>query len=229
MSAPTLIQVDLSVKSFRRAASFKGISITFSQARTKVVTILLTLCGLLGVSQLATAEDPVYFADANFEHSDLTFTFQMNLRYPGQNWPLTIEVSRQLGSPDFSFVGTGLHKVAVDGFNALHQSEFGHVRDNEMPEVTGVRLTTSAQTAVPPVGEGFTAPLLVPKPSKTRRANLGEGYSETAIYHGPDLKPGSEIKGPGIIEESFKTHVVYPGWKARIDDAGDYELLKMGR
>ncbi len=31
--------------------------------------------------------------------------------------------------------------------------------------------------------------------------------------------------GPAIIEENFTTIVVYPGWNARLDDAGDYELV----
>jgi len=34
------------------------------------------------------------------------------------------------------------------------------------------------------------------------------------------------VASPAIIEESFTTIVVYPGWKARVDDAGDYELVK---
>jgi hypothetical protein len=36
------------------------------QARTKVLVSLLALVGLLGLSPFAMAEDPVYFADANF-------------------------------------------------------------------------------------------------------------------------------------------------------------------
>ena len=31
---------------------------------------------------------------------------------------------------------------------------------------------------------------------------------------------------PGIIEETFTTIVVYPDWNARVDDAGDYELVR---
>jgi N-methylhydantoinase A len=33
--------------------------------------------------------------------------------------------------------------------------------------------------------------------------------------------------GPAVIEETFTTIVVYPGWKAQVDDAGDYELRKV--
>jgi len=31
--------------------------------------------------------------------------------------------------------------------------------------------------------------------------------------------------GPAIIEESFTTVVVYPGWRAVLDQSGDYVLL----
>ncbi len=41
--------------------------ISFLRARTKAVVILMTLVGLFGLSQLAMAEDPVYFADANLK------------------------------------------------------------------------------------------------------------------------------------------------------------------
>jgi N-methylhydantoinase A len=35
------------------------------------------------------------------------------------------------------------------------------------------------------------------------------------------------VTGPAIIEETFTTIVVYPGWKAEVDDAGDYELTRV--
>ena len=65
-----------------------------------------------------------------------------------------------------------------------------------------------------------------PKPSKSRRANLGQGFKDTPVYLGSDLLPGQLIASPAIIEESFTTIVVYPGWTARVDDAGDYELVR---
>ena len=41
--------------------------ISFLRARTKVAVILMALVGLLGLSSLAMAEDPVYFADASLK------------------------------------------------------------------------------------------------------------------------------------------------------------------
>jgi N-methylhydantoinase A len=57
-----------------------------------------------------------------------------------------------------------------------------------------------------------------------RRANLGRGFEDTAIHRGPALSPGDVVPSPAVIEETFTTIVVYPGWEARVDDAGDYLL-----
>jgi N-methylhydantoinase A len=65
-----------------------------------------------------------------------------------------------------------------------------------------------------------------PSPTGTRRANLGAGFEEVAIHRGPDLRPGDTIASPAIIEETFTTIAVYPGWQATMDDAGDYVLSR---
>jgi N-methylhydantoinase A len=46
------------------------------------------------------------------------------------------------------------------------------------------------------------------------------------VYRGPELVPGDRIPAPGIVEETFTTIVVYPGWEAVVDDAGDYRLQR---
>ena len=89
-----------------------------------------------------------------------------------------------------------------------------------------MRLATQIETPSPIVGKGFTAPKMPALPAKSRSVNLGHGYQATDIFLGADMKPGNEVTGPAIIEESFTTIVVYPGWKAQVDDAGDYELIR---
>jgi N-methylhydantoinase A len=126
-----------------------------------------------------------------------------------------------------SFVTAALGADAVAAFNERHMEEFGHVRDGEGPEITGVRLVTCVQTPSPRVVRGFGAPTVAARSTRTRRANLGGGYHETNIFLGSDLRPGHEVAGPAIIEETFTTIVVYPGWKAHVDDAADYELTRV--
>ena len=104
--------------------------------------------------------------------------------------------------------------------------EYGHARQGEAPEITGVRLVASTEIPRPHFSGGFTAQRRTAVPAKQRRANLGQGFCATDIYRGADLEPGHDIPGPAIIEENFTTIVVYPGWNARLDDAGDYELVR---
>jgi N-methylhydantoinase A len=167
-----------------------------------------------------------YFADANFSAEKVIAKYQMNMRYAGQNWSLTFDVKTNKGLHDLSFVDGDLGRKAIESFNKRHMEEYGHVRAGETPEVTGVRLGTYVETPSPIVVKGFGAPAVAASVAKTRRANLGTGYNETNIFVGASLKPGHEVVGPAIIEETFTTIVVYPGWKARVDDAGDYELTR---
>ncbi len=168
-----------------------------------------------------------YFADANFPRPQVTAKYQINMRYRGQNWALSFDMHTSKGAQDLSFVNDTLGAKAFEAFNKRHMEEFGHIREDEIPEIIGVRLATSVDTPSPVVGKGLSANTVAAKIARTRRANLGEGYKETNVYRGEDLKPGYEVKGPAIIEETFTTIVVYPGWKARVDDAGDYELTKV--
>lgn len=168
-----------------------------------------------------------FFGDAGFSAGQVTAKYQMNMRYPGQNWALTFDVAVNKGLDDLSFADESLGSRAIDAFNKRHTEEYGHIREGEMPEVTGVRLATSVETPSPNVATGFGAATAPVKPVKRRRANLGHGFAETDIFRGSDMAPGHEVTGPAIIEETFTTIVVYPGWKAQVDDAGDYELTKV--
>ena len=168
-----------------------------------------------------------HFAEAGFARQDVMARYQLNMRYPGQNWSLTFDIRVNSGLEDLSFVTEALGPQAIASFNKRHMEEFGHVREGEIPEITGVRLVSYVDTPAPRVTQGFSTPVFTPKSASTRRANLGGGYRETPIFLGSQLAPGNEIAGPAIVEETFTTIVVYPGWKARVDDAGDYELTRV--
>jgi N-methylhydantoinase A len=167
-----------------------------------------------------------FFTAAGFAKERVRADYQLNMRYPGQNFALTFNVRGDGKLGDLSFVGEGLGQKAIALFNERHMAEYNHIREHEVPEITGARLVTRVHTISPKVTSGFTANSATPNPAKRRRANLGQGFAETPVFMGSDLGPGNAIAGPAIIEESFTTIVVYPGWTARVDDAGDYELVK---
>ena len=167
-----------------------------------------------------------YFTDAQFKPGEVVADYQLNMRYPGQNFALTFNVKANAGLHDLSFIDESLGAQAIAQFNQRHMEEYNHIRAHEVPEVTGVRLATHVVTPSPSTVSGFTAKPSAAKPAKTRRANLGQGFAEVPVYLGGELVPGNKVAGPAIIEESFTTIVVYPGWQARVDDAGDYELVR---
>jgi N-methylhydantoinase A len=167
-----------------------------------------------------------YFLAGGFKRDDMTAHYQLNLRYPGQNWSLTVDLETRVGARDLAWVEEGVGERAKELFHSLHEQEYGHRREVEEPEITGVRLATSISIEKPTFGSGLTAARRLVEPVKTRRANLGQGFAETGIHHGPDLRPGDVVEAPGIIEETFTTIVVYPGWEALVDDAGDYILQR---
>ncbi len=175
--------------------------------------------------QLCTRAEK-YFTDAQFGIDQIVADYQLNMRYPGQNFALTFNVKATAKLHDLSFIDETLGARAIELFNQRHMDEYNHIRDHEVPEVTGVRLATHVPTPSPSAKGGFTAKASPAKPAKTRRANLGQGFKDTPIYLGSDLAPGNEVAGPAIVEETFTTIVVYPGWNARVDDAGDYELVR---
>ena len=168
-----------------------------------------------------------YFSEAHFKLEEVNFRYQMNMRYPGQNWALSFDIQVSQGLDDMTFIDADIGQRAIEAFNNRHMEEYGHIRDHEVPEITGVRLATSVSTASPRVGVGFSAARKPAPVAGTRRANLGDGFRETAIVSGPELQPGHQVSGPAIIEETFTTIVVYPGWNAVVDDCGDYELTRV--
>jgi N-methylhydantoinase A len=168
-----------------------------------------------------------FLAAAGFARDDVTTRYQLNLRYPGQNWALAVDVAETKGVRDLSFASVALRELVIERFHRRHEDEYGHSRRGEAPEVTGVRLVSLAEIPAPRFGAGFGQAPKRADPAGMRRANLGHGFGETAVYPGPKLRPGHVVPAPAIIEESLTTIVVYPGWEARLDDAGDYVLTRV--
>ena len=168
-----------------------------------------------------------HLAAAGFTANQVSSRFQLNLRYPGQNWSLAIDVAEQRGAADLGFAEPGLRERVVQAFHDRHEAEYGHARLAEEPEITGVRLVTRADIAKPVFATGLSAPERSATPASHRSANLGQGFAETPVFRGPALEPGHRVASPAIIEETFTTIAVHPGWEAAVDDAGDYLLRRI--
>ncbi|MGH0038437.1 MAG: hydantoinase/oxoprolinase family protein [Myxococcota bacterium] len=165
-----------------------------------------------------------FLARAGFPRAEVTARYQLNLRYPGQNWSLAVDAAETRGVRDLGFVDAALLERVVEDFHRIHEAEYGHARRGEAPEITGLRLQSWGEIPRPTFAAGREAKATTPSPRTRRRAQLGRGFEEVPIYTGPGLSPGDRIAGPAIVEETFTTIAVYPGWKLAVDDAGDYLL-----
>ena len=56
----------------------------------------------------------------------------------------------------------------------------------------------------------------------TRRVWFEDGWRETAVYEGADLRPGHCIAGPAIVAEQTMTAIAREGDKLEVDAAGNF-------
>jgi N-methylhydantoinase A len=158
-------------------------------------------------------------APAGLREDEAKLELFVQMAYPGQNFDMSVPCPEGTSLDE-----AGLASLA-DRFHDLHEATRGFgFRDNP-PIVRGVRL----------IGQGMT-----PKPARTaeagdiadaekarkgtRPAYFGDGFVETPLYDGPLLAAGAEIRGPALIEEPFTVVVLGPGYRARLDEHGNYEV-----
>ncbi|WP_240339090.1 hypothetical protein [Novosphingobium sp. BW1] len=75
---------------------------------------------------------------AGFAEDESTASWQLNMRYPGQNFALTFDVAHGALS-GLVWLDRDLGQKALALFNARHTQEYGHIREHELPEVAGAR------------------------------------------------------------------------------------------
>ena len=143
----------------------------------------------------------------------------VQMAYRGQNFDLSVPCPEGIDLDEPAL------RTLADRFHQLHETTRGFGFRDQQPIVRGVRL----------IGQGFT-----PKPERTaelgsvtdaqqackgtRPAYFGNGFVDTPLYDGPRLASGAEISGPALIEEPFTVVALPPGYSARLDEHGNYDV-----
>jgi N-methylhydantoinase A len=151
---------------------------------------------------------------------NMHFIRQMDLRYFGQSYELTIPTSKP-------FTEEALYQT-VKNFHKKHMAIYGYAVKSELVELVNVKLIAVGLVEKPKLKE---KPLHGEKPSKdamiTKRKVFFEqnnDYVEASIYRRERLKAGNVINGPAVIEQYDATTVVYPNWMASVDKFGNIAL-----
>jgi N-methylhydantoinase A len=146
-----------------------------------------------------------------FARDAMSFVRNIDLRYVGQSFELTVPAGRGL----------------LERFHAEHDRTYGFSAPEELVEVVSLRLTSVGTISKPPprtLGADGTA-----EPKEHRPVYFAEsaGYVDCPIYDRYALPAGATFAGPAIAEEFDSTTVVHPGYAVFVDEAGNL-LIERG-
>lgn len=136
------------------------------------------------------------------------------LHYHGQSFDLTVPV------PDGRLDAAALRDLE-EAFGVEHERTYGHRAGTDEPvELVSIQVVGHGLRANDALPE-HTAPARSEAAIPPRRAYFGPetGWIETPVLRRTDL--AAERAGPLIVEEYDATCLVLPGWRARLDDAGN--------
>lgn len=162
-----------------------------------------------------------YFNDARFPTERVVANYRFNMRYPGQNFALTFDQGRRAASRP------RLHRRRHRRTRHRAVQRAGRGRIQPHPRGRGARdhRRAARQPRADRFGRRWRRALARRRRRRGRQRpgarTWARALPKRRSIAGRTLSPGSVIPSPAIIEETFTTIVVYPGWTCRIDNSGD--------
>jgi len=113
-------------------------------------------------------------------------------------------------------------KILEEDFHRLYEETYGHVHKARALEVVNLRLSAVIKIKKPPLRH-YQSPVQSVREAedKRRRVYFDGEFWECPVYHRELLPQGSSLNGPCMLEESGATTVVFPSWKASVDEWGN--------
>ncbi len=143
----------------------------------------------------------------------LNFQRLLDLRYDGQEYTLTVDVTG-IALSDAQAIG--------EAFHAAYHQRYGHAHRGTPVEIVTLRLVASGEAA--PVRADATDAAEGAPPFREREVSFAGRWLPTRIYEGASLRPGHRFSGPAIIDNGTATTIVPPGAEIAVEARG---LLRM--
>jgi N-methylhydantoinase A len=181
------------------------------EAQTSAVELLKTRTGEGIESTFEKLEEEVttQFAKEEFAADDVKISRQLDCRYEGQAYELTIDVAPETGV-----------EALREQFDTTHEETYGRQSDEAL-EIVNYRVIGTVDVPNPQLDTLQEVDEPEPTDSRTVR-HLRDGVAiETPIFQRDELVSGMEIEGPAIIEQMDTTTVIEPGQQARVDQYGN--------
>ncbi|MBL8700079.1 MAG: hydantoinase/oxoprolinase family protein [Alphaproteobacteria bacterium] len=141
-----------------------------------------------------------------------------DMRYAGQAYDLPVPIAEALAlAPTV--------EALTELFHQAHEKAFGF-RDLDSPaEVTTARLRVTGK--VPPIEiPPLAAATAEARPIGRRQVFWDGGYRDATVYLRRDLPVGFAVSGPAVIEQDDTTTWIIPGWRGRVDAAGNMTIAR---
>jgi len=156
------------------------------------------------------------FERENIPDESMVVSYEIDLRYCGQEHTLSVPAPSKLADADREALGKS--------FDALHLKVYGHNAPEESKEIVSLKVMSIAKVRKPvleTIARGSEAP--VPEARlEERKVYVGNGrYQEFSIYHRDKLLSGNTFSGPALIEEATATTVVEADQVCSVDQYGD--------
>jgi N-methylhydantoinase A len=146
-----------------------------------------------------------------------TLTYQVDMRYHGQGFEITIGVDPAL----FSDGRMGLDSLAA-AFDAEHERLFSFLLEHNDHEIVNVRVSASGPrpriAATELAAGGEVDPVGARRATTTVWADGAE--REAGVYERTELRAGDVVNGPAIVAEMDATTLVLPGHAATVHPSG---------
>ena len=161
------------------------------------------------------------FKQENVADEDIVVTYQMDLRYLGQEHTLSVFVPRNFSEADKT--------TTSKAFDDLHYASYGHNAPKEFKEVVSLRAIGIGRVNKPsmqviqdgvqePAGQALTG---------ERAVYRGNGtYEQFKIFRRESLLSNNVINGPAVIEEVTATTVVENNQTCIVDKYGNLIITR---
>jgi N-methylhydantoinase A len=139
---------------------------------------------------------------------------ELDLRHPGQQWPLSIQLPNDAGD-----------QAARAIFEDAYERLYGHRQPESIVEIVTIRVIA--------IGMAPRLPVISNPPSKpatppfiTRPVAIERGVlpAHINVYQGGDLSPGHRIDGPALVEEATTTIFVGRHDQLHVDGANNFVI-----
>jgi N-methylhydantoinase A len=151
-------------------------------------------------------------AEQEVEPRARTFTRELDLRYAGQSFELTVR-------------GAATCAEAIARFHEGHEARYGFCAPGDPVQIVTARVIAVGATAKPELAAAPVAPRTVPLEARalSERRDVwdADGFTPTPVYARDRLAAGDAFAGPAVIEQYDATTYVARGWYARVDAFGN--------